>query len=60
MSTKPIKTKAQEAKLKRNEQIKTDYFMLIKIHGSSKVGVAEHLARKYKVSTRTVFRCTLS
>ena len=58
MSTKPILSKAKQSKAKRDERIRADYDMLTKIHGSSKMGVAEHLARKYKVSTRTIFRCT--
>ena len=60
MSTKnitPLRTAKQTAKAKRNEQIRFDYSMLIKIHGSSKMGVYEYLANKYKVSINTVMRC---
>jgi hypothetical protein len=54
---KPIRTKKQIERAKRNEKIQADYDMLTKINGSSKWGVVEYVARKHKVSTATVLRC---
>lgn len=54
---KPHLTSKQTKRLKRNELIRFDYETQIKIHGSSRMAVAEYVARKHKVSLATVFRC---
>lgn len=50
-------TPKQSARAKRNEAIKFDYNTQVKIHGSSRMAVAEYVAQKHKVSLATVFRC---
>lgn len=54
---KPIRTKKQTERAKRNDKIRFDYNTLTKINGSSKWGVVEYVAKKHKVSTATVLRC---
>jgi len=54
---KPILTKKQQAKADRNAKIRFDYDTLTKIHGNSRWGVVERLAKKYKVSNHTILRC---
>lgn len=57
---RPLITKDQAAKRKKKEKtaagIKADYEMLIKIYGSTKMGVKQFLAKKYKISYSTVER----
>lgn len=60
MSTNPLRTKKQNKRAERNRVIRNDYDMLIKIHGSSKMGVYEYLAKKHDVSLHTIIRCVQS
>lgn len=53
----PHLTPKQSTRAKRNEAIRFDYDTQVKIHGSSRMAVAEYVARKHKVSLATVFRC---
>lgn len=52
----PKQTKKQRTKAVRNEKICRDYQVLIMVNGSSRMGVAQYLAKKYKVSVATVLR----
>jgi hypothetical protein len=56
-TARPVLTVSQQKRAKRNEQIQFDYHTQIKINGSSRMGVAQYVARKHKVSVATVLRC---
>jgi hypothetical protein len=56
-SAMPALTESQKKRAKRNEQIQFDYETQIKINGSSRMGVAQYVAKRHKVSVATVLRC---
>jgi hypothetical protein len=56
-TARPVLTVSQQKRAKRNEQIQFDYDTQIKINGSSRMGVAQYVAKRHKVSVATVLRC---
>lgn len=50
-------TPKMQARINRNERIRFDFNTQIKINGSTTMGVVTYLAKQYKVSEATVFRC---
>lgn len=53
----PALTASQRKREVRNEKIRFDYTTQIKINGSSRMGVAQYVAKCHKVSVATVLRC---
>ena len=53
----PALTESQKKRTARNEKIQFDYDTQIKINGSSRMGVAQYVAKRHKVSVATVLRC---
>lgn len=56
-SAMPALTESQKKRAKRNDSICFDYHTQIKINGSSRMGVAQYVAKRHKVSVATVLRC---